>query len=125
MSLEGADFRDLLGIAEHEIDRVRRSLPPPLASAARRVTLVLEDFPTDEEMADGIEPDQLGVFQGGDIADDHTPMPPTMTLWLGNIADHVDQSPDAYREEVRVTYLHELGHFLGLGEEDLSDRGLR
>jgi len=25
---------------------------------------------------------------------------------------------------VRTTYLHELGHYLGLGEEDLDDRGL-
>jgi len=31
---------------------------------------------------------------------------------------------DAYREEVRITFLHELGHYLGLDEGDLSERGL-
>jgi predicted Zn-dependent protease with MMP-like domain len=30
----------------------------------------------------------------------------------------------AYREEVRVTLLHEFGHFLGWDEADLFDRGL-
>jgi predicted Zn-dependent protease with MMP-like domain len=118
------DFRRLLRIAEEEIEAVRRSLPGPLAAAAERVTLVLQDFPTEADLEDGIESDQLGVFQGGDIRDDHTPAPPCMTLWLGNIEDHAGHSPEAYREEVRVTYLHELGHFLGLGEEDLADRDL-
>jgi predicted Zn-dependent protease with MMP-like domain len=30
----------------------------------------------------------------------------------------------AYLEEVRITFLHELGHYIGFGEEDLFDRGL-
>jgi predicted Zn-dependent protease with MMP-like domain len=29
-----------------------------------------------------------------------------------------------FREEVRITFLHELGHYLGLNEEDISERGL-
>jgi predicted Zn-dependent protease with MMP-like domain len=29
-----------------------------------------------------------------------------------------------FREEVRRTYLHELGHYLGLDEDDLADRDL-
>ncbi|NCC93758.1 MAG: hypothetical protein EOM10_10815, partial [Opitutae bacterium] len=29
-----------------------------------------------------------------------------------------------YRDEVRVTYYHELGHYLGLEEGDLEERGL-
>jgi len=31
---------------------------------------------------------------------------------------------DSYREEVRITFLHELGHYLGLDEGDLFQRGL-
>ncbi len=29
-----------------------------------------------------------------------------------------------YRAEVRTTYLHELGHYLGLDEDELTQRGL-
>ena len=31
---------------------------------------------------------------------------------------------EAMQEELRVTLLHEIGHFLGLDEEDLERRGL-
>jgi predicted Zn-dependent protease with MMP-like domain len=31
---------------------------------------------------------------------------------------------DLFREEVATTLLHELGHYLGLDEGDLTDRGL-
>ena len=30
----------------------------------------------------------------------------------------------AYREEIRITYLHELGHYFGMDEDDLEARGL-
>ena len=29
-----------------------------------------------------------------------------------------------FRDEVHTTYLHELGHYLGLDEDDLTERGL-
>ena len=29
----------------------------------------------------------------------------------------------AFREEVRITYLHELGHYLGLEEDEIEARG--
>ena len=29
-----------------------------------------------------------------------------------------------YRQEVRTTYLHELGHYLGWDETDMEDHGL-
>ena len=31
---------------------------------------------------------------------------------------------DVFREEVRLTYLHELGHYLGWDEDELTARGL-
>ena len=38
--------------------------------------------------------------------------------------DFAEDDPDTFREEVRITFLHELGHLLGLDEEDLDVRGL-
>jgi hypothetical protein len=35
-----------------------------------------------------------------------------------------DADEEIFREEVHTTYLHELGHYLGLDEDDLFDRGL-
>ena len=45
------------------------------------------------------------------VADTHE-----IGVWFGDEAD--------YKEEVRITYFHELGHYLGLEEDDLEERGL-
>jgi predicted Zn-dependent protease with MMP-like domain len=31
---------------------------------------------------------------------------------------------EVFRDEVRLTYLHELGHYLGWDEDELAARGL-
>jgi predicted Zn-dependent protease with MMP-like domain len=32
--------------------------------------------------------------------------------------------PDDLREQIRITLLHETGHFFGMSEDDLADVGL-
>jgi len=50
--------------------------------------------------------------------------PATWDHLLESLWDAAEQDEDTFCEEVRATYLHELGHFLGLDEDDLIDRGL-
>ena len=45
-----------------------------------------------------------------------------MSRGLGDVYKRQDE--DVYLDEVHTTFLHELGHFLGLGEDDLTERGL-
>jgi predicted Zn-dependent protease with MMP-like domain len=45
-------------------------------------------------------------------------------LYIESLWDFADADVDAFREEVRVTYLHELGHYLGWDEDQLTSRGL-
>lgn len=52
------------------------------------------------------------------------PIPPQIILFLENLWDFSDGDEAIYREEIRITLLHELGHYLGLDELDLEDRGL-
>jgi predicted Zn-dependent protease with MMP-like domain len=75
--------------------------------------------------ADGIEPDTLGLFTGPEFADEeNVPLPPQIILFLENIRDFAGGSEEFFREEVRTTFLHELGHYLGLDEDELTERGL-
>ena len=76
---------------------------------------------------DGIEPDTLGLFVGPEFAEEETttlPLPPQIILYLENIWDLAEADEEVFRDEVHTTYLHELGHYLGLNEDDLFDRGL-
>ena len=38
--------------------------------------------------------------------------------------DFAEGDVEVFRDEVRLTYLHELGHYFGWDEDDLTARGL-
>ena len=74
---------------------------------------------------DGIEPDTLGLFVGGEFAhQDDVPLPAQIILYLENIYNMVEVDEEEFCIEVHITYLHELGHYLRLNEEELEERGL-
>jgi predicted Zn-dependent protease with MMP-like domain len=77
--------------------------------------------------ADGFPDDLLGLFTGSTRVEEQTgghPAPPQIFLYLDNLWDYAEEDIAAFREEVRLTYLHELGHYLGWNEDDLAARGL-
>lgn len=118
----------LINIAESEISATRRRLPPDIATLAERVPVHFESLPDQELLeSEGFEPDILGLFSGTAFNEELTqgqPMPPQIFLYLENILDFAEGDEEAFREEVRLTYLHELGHYLGWDEDDLAARGL-
>ena len=112
-------------IAEAEITATLRALPTHLQARADRLPITLEPIPNDDLLADHVEPDTLGLFVGEAFPDgDGCPIPPQIILFLENLWDFSDRDEAIYREEIRITLLHELGHYLGLDELDLEDRGL-
>ena len=100
-------------------------LPKPLRERATELPVTFERKPNTELQAEGIEEDTLGLFTGAEFAEEgHVPMPPQIILFLENLWDYAERDEKAFREEIRTTFLHELGHFLGLDEDDLTERGL-
>jgi predicted Zn-dependent protease with MMP-like domain len=49
---------------------------------------------------------------------------PRIRLFLDNLWDHSEGDLRRFRDELRITLLHELGHFLGLDEEQVANLGL-
>jgi len=118
-------FKRLQALALDEVAATLKALPKPLREQARRVPVTFEPAPNAGLRADGIAPDTLGLFVGPDYADEHSvPMPPQIILFLDNLWDQAEQDEEWFLEEVHTTYLHELGHYLGLDEDDLIERGL-
>ena len=115
-------------IAKTEVAALRLELPREMARRAAEVPVVMLARPTKAMVRDdGIDPDLLGLFVGPNCAEgveSGDPLPPEILLFLENLWDYADGDEDVFREEVRVTYYHELGHYLGLEEGDLEDRGL-
>lgn len=120
-------FARLQTLAETEIHRLLPTLPPPVRAAAAEIPVAYLPRPDAPLLRDGIEPDTLGLFVGSALDEDPglaDPLPPEILLFLSNIWDHAEQSLPDYLEEIRITYLHELGHYLGLDETDLLHRDL-
>ena len=115
-------------IAKTEVAALRLELPREMARRAAEVPVVMLPRPTKAMVRDdGIDPDLLGLFVGPNCAEgveSGDPLPPEILLFLENLWDYAEGDEDLFREEVRVTYYHELGHYLGLEEGDLEDRGL-
>ncbi len=121
------DWSKLEAVALQEVQRIISDLPAPLQHRAQGVAVSLEARPGPVRGEDGIEPDTMGLFVGPDFADQELcvlPEPPEIILFIENIWDQVGADDQLFREEVRTTYLHELGHYLGLNEDELFERGL-
>lgn len=117
----------LLKTAQDEVQKAIGELPSELATQAGTVTVVYEPIPGQHLLDEGWEEDLLGMFAGNalhEAGDSQPAPPPQILLFYENLWDFAEEDEEAYREEVRITYLHELGHFLGLDEDELDERGL-
>ncbi|MBL9214806.1 MAG: metallopeptidase family protein [Opitutaceae bacterium] len=121
------DLAQLTRLAEPVVAAAQRRLPPDVRAAAAAVPVCFEARPNAALLAEGWEPDILGMFVGhGHLAEfaESQPLPPQILLFLENIMDYAEWDEAIYRDEVRLTYLHELGHYLGWDEDEIARRGL-
>ena len=118
-------WQQLLSLARHEVEATLAALPAPVRRQAAPLPVSYEAHPEKNRLNEEYDPDLLGLFIGAALADpDESPLPPQIILFLENLWDFAEGDVEFYREEVRTTYLHELGHYLGLDEIDLEERGL-
>jgi predicted Zn-dependent protease with MMP-like domain len=93
---------------EH-VQRALDAVPDELAERLRNVAIVVED-------ENRQEPDIYGLFDQPEF------LPAKVTIYrLPLEADFPE--PDRLEHEIRVTELHELAHYFGIGEERLAELG--
>ena len=112
-------------IARRVIDDTLRRLPADIREAAKPCRVETCDMASCIE--DGLDDDILGLFEGCSRIDGEPQSPqdlPRIRLFLDNLWDFAEGDARAYRQEVRTTLLHELGHFLGLDEDQVDELGL-
>ena len=94
------------------------SLPPGIAAALDNVAVVVADEHPDD-------PDLYGLYEGvplperGDMAG---ALPDTITIFRRPLQEDFDD-PRELEDEIRITVLHELGHYFGLDEDRLGELG--
>jgi predicted Zn-dependent protease with MMP-like domain len=117
----------LTSLAAPVLERTQKKLPASLRALAAAIPVHYEALPGQDLLDEGFEDDILGLFTGsphGSELREDQPMPAQIVLFLMNIWDFAEGDQETFREEVRVTYLHELGHYFGWNEDDLAAREL-
>ena len=123
--LVDVNWQKLRALALTEVEATVAALPEPLRERAEKLPVTFERFPNAGLQADGIEAGTLGLFTGAEFAEGgNVPLPPQIILFLENLWDFAEGDDEIFRDEVRTTFLHELGHYLGLDEDELTERGL-
>jgi predicted Zn-dependent protease with MMP-like domain len=125
--LKPPSWSQLLTVAQAEVNATIVAQPKGLRTESQRLPVTYDTRPNATLIAEGVEADTLGLFVGESFplsASGGIDLPAQIILFLANIWDAGDGNESNYREEVRATYLHELGHYLGLDEDELGARGL-
>jgi predicted Zn-dependent protease with MMP-like domain len=119
------DFETLSRWADEELKALIKVLPEDVRSAAGKLQVSMEEKPGQGAFDDELEGDELGLFEGPSAMEEADPAElPRIRLFLANLWDWVEQDEQDYRDEVGTTFLHELGHYLGWDEDEVSERGL-
>lgn len=106
-------------------------LPDFAQEALENTPVAVELLPSDEDLLSAdppLSPTILGLFRGQAIPHrelmnpaDH--FPATVLLYQKNL-ERFARSREELLEQIGITVLHEVGHLLGLDEDDLAARGL-
>ena len=103
---------------EDHVQAALDSLPPRLAAALRNVAVVVEDENPED-------PDLFGLYEGiplperGDMAGQ---LPDRIAIYRLPLEEEFED-PAELQEEIRITVLHELGHYFGLDEDRIAELG--
>lgn len=117
---------------EKVVTEVLKTMPPRLREALKNVTISVEDFPSEEELKASdpvLSPNVWGLFRGhthaeetgGDIL---ARLPSEIVMFRTNLSRGVADRAELM-DEIRVTLLHEIGHYLGLDEDGVDKIGLK
>ena len=104
-------------------------LPPMFHNALANVAVVVEEWPQDDLLEElGIPPDDTlyGYYHGVPLptrsVQDSGLLPDVISVYRGPLLEDFPDRAELCRQ-IRITLLHEIGHYFGMDEEELSRLG--
>ncbi len=94
-------------------------MPEQFAAAFAEVAVIVEERAPDDD------PDLYGLYLGVPLDEPWAAsgaLPPTIAVYMHPLIDDC-ASVDELVDQIRITVLHELGHHLGLDEDQLDALG--
>lgn len=125
MHISRARFEDLVkGLTSEVMD----ALPSDMRRKAEHILVTAVDRPSRAQCDaynEGVD-DLLGLFEGTPLPERHDGdmvyLPDQITLFRVPLTE-MCANEETLKEEIRITIIHELGHFFGFGEDALEKLG--
>jgi predicted Zn-dependent protease with MMP-like domain len=121
MPISASEFESL-------VEKALAELPKRFADLLRNVVVVVEDEPSEDDL-DVLDDESyeagselLGLYRGIPMTrrtHNMVALPDSVAIFRGPIL-RVARTREAVVEQVRETVIHELGHYFGLGDEDMA-----
>ncbi len=116
---------------DQALEEAMESLPQPIRGYLANVAIAVEDLPSDDDLLASdppLSPSILGIFRGSPLGhkqsmDPWSHFPSSIVLYQRNLERFARDRKELV-EQIGITLIHEVGHFLGLDEEQLWERGL-
>jgi len=101
-------------------------LPLAIKQSLKNLDVIIEEWPAPDETQD-LEPDYIlfGMYTGVPLTEREgsiTELPDRISIYRQPILRHCSTRIQV-EKEIRTTLWHEVGHYLGLGEDDLHRLG--
>jgi predicted Zn-dependent protease with MMP-like domain len=110
-----------------EVEATLAELPTAFTERLGPVTILVEPRPSRQLVESGVDARILGLFEGAtaeELSGADAPLTTTSILIFSHNLSAAFEDEHKLREEVRITVLHEIGHFFGLEEDDMERLGL-
>ncbi len=106
-----------------------QELPPMFRDALANVAVVVEEWPSDDLLDElGVSADDTlyGFYHGVPLPErsvqDSGLLPDKISVYRGPLMEDFPDRNELCRQ-IRITLLHEIGHYFGMDEEELSRLG--
>ncbi|MCI0672515.1 MAG: metallopeptidase family protein [Myxococcaceae bacterium] len=129
------DFPPPVQLTEEEFDRALadalEQLPAHVKDSLENTTIAVEEIPTEDDLLGSmppLSPTILGLFKGHAVPHRELLEPShhltcSIVLYQRNL-ERFARTREELIEQIGITVMHEVGHLIGLDEEDLWERGL-
>jgi len=127
------EFREMMKLSAREFDRaVQRSvkrIPREIRKHLDNIIISVQKWPSKELLEEmGLPPDEplLGVYTGASLMErshfDTLQYPDTIQIFQEPL-EEMCETMEELEEEIEITVVHEVAHFIGMTEQELADLG--
>ena len=124
MRLPRYDWSELERVAREEVDACIAELPDELRARASAVPCLYKNWHPNAPHIDPEAMYMLGEYIAHGEDSGAVDESGVIAIYLGAIAWYCEDEGLVFEDEIRTTYLHELGHHFGWDEAEVEERGL-